>query len=207
VNVVRRAKEKKPTRSCEGRPWLKKSATIGAAASLSWPSGFWPGAAAQIGTPGSSGVDLGECSFYLSIFLSFYLSIFLSFYLSIFLSFYLSIFLSFYLSIFLSFYLFVMPLGAILQRSELSCFGKVSGAPRQSCEKPSSSVSPIAQHPQEHADRFWRLAYLDRILIAGYADEGVSLLMRAERADVFNLNVAFSPAPVSYHDPVFAHLY
>jgi hypothetical protein len=119
----------------------------------------------------------------------------------------LSIFLSFYLSIFLSFYLFVMPLGAILQRSELSCFGKVSGAPRQSCEKPSSSVSPIAQHPQEHADRFWRLAYLDRILIASYADEGVSLLMRAERADVFNLNVAFSPAPVSYHDPVFTHLY
>lgn len=111
------------------------------------------------------------------------------------------------------FYLFVMPLGAIPQRrcevspSELSSFGKVSGAPRQSCEKPSSSVLPIVQDPQEHADRFWRLAYLNRILIAGYADEGVSFLMRAERADVFNLNVAFSPAPVSYHHPVFTHFY
>jgi hypothetical protein len=113
-------------------------------------------------------------------------------------------------TLFLSFYFFVMLLGAILQRrceASCPCFGKVSGAPRQSCEKPSSSVSPIVQHPQEHADRFWRLAYLDGILIAGYADEGVSLLMRAERADVFNLNMAFSPAPVSYHDPVFAHLY
>jgi hypothetical protein len=107
----------------------------------------------------------------------------------------------------------VMQLGAIPQRkceaspSELSSFGKVSGALRQSCETPSSSVSPIARYFQEHADRFWRLAYLNRILIAGYADEGVSFLMRAERADVFNLNVAFSPAPVSYHDPVFTHFY
>jgi hypothetical protein len=44
-------------------------------------------------------------------------------------------------------------------------------------------------------------------LIAGYADEGISFLMRAERADVFNLNVAFNPAPTSEHDPVFTHLY
>jgi len=167
-----RAKEKKPTRSCEGRLWPKKSATIGAAGSLSWPAEFWPGGPAPTGTPGSiSGTR------------------------------------------FLFFYLFVMPLGAIPQRkceaspSELSSFGKVSGALQQSCETPSSSVLPIARYFQEYADRFWRLAYLNRILIAGYADEGVSFLMRAERADVFNLNVAFSSAPVSYHDPVFTHFY
>jgi hypothetical protein len=149
----------------------RKSVTIGAAGSLSWPSGFWPGGTAPISKPGSiSGTR--------SIFLS-----------------------------------FVIPLGAIPQRrckaspSELSSFGKVSGALQQSCETPSSSVSPIARYFQEHADRFWRLAYLNRILIAGYADEGVSFLMRAERADVFNLNVAFSSAPVSYHDPVFTHFY
>ena len=69
------------------------------------------------------------------------------------------------------------------------------------------SASPIVRYPQERADFFRRLAHLNRILIAGYADEGVSVLMRAERADVFNLNVAFNSAPTSYHDPVFTHLY
>jgi hypothetical protein len=42
------------------------------------------------------------------------------------------------------------------------------------------SASPIVRYPQERADFFWRLGHLDRILIAGYADEGVSVLMRAE---------------------------
>jgi hypothetical protein len=45
-------------------------------------------------------------------------------------------------------------------------------------------LPPIVRYPQERADFFWRLAHLDRILIAGYADEGVSVLMRAEELTV-----------------------
>ena len=71
---------------------------------------------------------------------------------------------------------------SILSASDLRCGYIVS---RIAC-----SASPIVRYPQERADFFWRLAHLNRILIAGYADEGVSVLMRAERADVFNLNVA-----------------
>jgi len=50
ANVVRCAK-KKPTRSCGSGLVPKKSATIGAAGSLSWPSGFWPSGRRQLARP------------------------------------------------------------------------------------------------------------------------------------------------------------